>query len=197
LPTRLYVHEDVYDDVAARVVGTVEAINVGDPLDPATLMGPVINEAACDRIMSVIGDASSSGAGAVLTGGTRLGGELADGYYVAPTVFGNVDHSSSLARNEIFGPVLSVLSFADEDEVVEKANDSEYGLGAVVHTMNLERAHRMASRLDSGTVWVNGMGMSPTTPFGGYKQSGFGREGGRAGIEEFVRPKNVFIEFPG
>ncbi len=195
LPTRLYVHDDVYDEVAERVVTTLESIPVGDPLDPATLMGPVITEAACDRIMGVIEDARSTGAGTVLTGGERLGGELADGYYVAPTVFGNVDHSSTLARNEIFGPVLSLMSFTSDDEVVDKANDSDYGLGACVHTMDLERAHRIAGRLESGTVWVNGMGMSPTTPFGGFKRSGFGREGGRAGIEEFVRPKNVFVAF--
>ena len=87
------------------------------------------------------------------------------------------------------------MSFADDDEVVAQANDSDYGLGACVHTMNLERAHRIAGRLDAGTVWINGMGMSPTTPFGGFKRSGFGREGGRAGIEEFVRPKNVFVAF--
>jgi aldehyde dehydrogenase (NAD+) len=185
----------VYDEVAERVVTTLESIPVGDPLDPATLMGPVITEAACDRIMGVIEDARSSGAGTVLTGGERLGGELADGYYVAPTVFGNVDHSSTLARNEIFGPVLSLMSFTSDDEVVDKANDSDYGLGACVHTRDLERAHRIAGRLESGTVWVNGMGMSPTTPFGGFKRSGFGREGGRAGIEEFVRPKNVFVAF--
>jgi acyl-CoA reductase-like NAD-dependent aldehyde dehydrogenase len=196
LPTRLYVHEDVYDDVAAQLVATVEGIAVGDPLDPATLMGPVVTEAACTRILGVIDDTVSADAGMLLTGGSRLGGELADGYFVAPTVFGRVDHDSPVARNEVFGPVLSVMTFRDEDEVVAKANDSEYGLGACVHTRDLERAHRVAAALDAGSVWVNGMGMSPTTPFGGVKRSGFGREGGRAGLEEFVRTKNVFIGFP-
>ena len=111
---------------------------------------------------------------------------------MAPTVFGDVDHDSSLAREEIFGPVLSVLRFHDEDEVVDKANDSPFGLSAYLHTRDSARAQRIARRLDVGTVIVNGFpGMSPGAPFGGVKQSGFGREGGRAGIEEFVRRKNV------
>ena len=120
LPTRLYVHDDVYDEVVGRLVAQVEAVTVGDPLDRRTLMGPVVTEAACERILGVIDRAGAEGAGTLLTGGARLGGELAGGYFVAPTVFGDVDHGSDLARNEIFGPVLSVLRFADEDEVVAK-----------------------------------------------------------------------------
>ena len=136
--------------------------------------------------------AVDEGAGILLTGGRRLDGALADGYFVAPTVFGDVDHDSSLAREEIFGPVLSVLRFSDEDEVVAKANDSDFGLSAYQHTRDSSRALRMARRLDVGTVIVNGFpGMAPGAPFGGVKQSGFGREGGRAGIEEFVRRKNI------
>jgi aldehyde dehydrogenase (NAD+) len=192
LPTRLYVHDDVYDDVVARVVAQIEAVPVGDPFDPAVLMGPVVSERACERILGVILRAVDEGAGTLLTGGERLGGALAGGYFVAPTVFCDVDHDSSLAREEIFGPVLSVLRFHDEDEVVEKANDSPFGLSAYLHTRDSARAQRIARRLDVGTVIVNGFpGMSPGAPFGGVKQSGFGREGGRAGIEEFVRRKNV------
>jgi acyl-CoA reductase-like NAD-dependent aldehyde dehydrogenase len=192
LPTRLYVHDDVYDDVVSRVVAQIEAVPVGDPFDPAVLMGPVVSERACERILGVIRRAVDEGAGTLLTGGERLGGALAAGYFVAPTVFGDVDHDSSLAREEIFGPVLSVLRFHDEDEVVDKANDSPFGLSAYLHTRDSARAQRVARRLDGGTVIVNGFpGMSPGAPFGGVKQSGFGREGGRAGIEEFVRRKNV------
>ena len=108
-------------------------------------------------------------------------------------MFGDVDHASDLARDEIFGPVLSVLRFGDEDEVVAKANDSRYGLGAYLHTRDVvARASGCAPRFEAGSVTVNGFpGGSPAAPFGGYKQSGFGREGGRAGIEEFVRRKNV------
>jgi aldehyde dehydrogenase (NAD+) len=109
-------------------------------------------------------------------------------------VFGEVDHDSDLARNEVFGPVQAVLRFTTEDEVLAKANDSAFGLGAYLHTSDNRRVQRFARELESGTVVVNGMGgISPATPFGGYKQSGFGREGGRAGIEEMVRRKTVFV----
>jgi aldehyde dehydrogenase (NAD+) len=192
LPTRLYVHDDVYDDVLDRVVAQIEAVPVGDPFDPAVLMGPVVSERACTRILGVIQRAVHEGAGKLLTGGHRLDGALADGYFVAPTVFGDVDHGSSLAREEIFGPVLSVMRFYDEDEVVDKANDSSFGLSAYLHTRDASRAQRIARKLEVGTVIVNGLpAMAPGAPFGGVKQSGFGREGGRAGIEEFVRRKNV------
>jgi acyl-CoA reductase-like NAD-dependent aldehyde dehydrogenase len=194
LPTRLYVHDDVYDSVVERVVAQAEAIAVGDPSDPAVFMGPVVHEAACDRILRTVERAKSEQAGTLLTGGDRLGGSLAEGYFVAPTVFGDVEHGSHLAANEVFGPVLSVLRFSTEEEVVAKANDSIYGLGAYLHTGDASRAHRVAAQLQAGMVIVNGLpGMSPGAPFGGYKQSGFGREGGRWGIEEFVQQKNVFI----
>lgn len=194
LPTRLYVHDDVYDEVVDRVVAQVEAVPVGPALDPGSVMGPVVTQAACTRILGVIERAVHEGQGRLLTGGQRLGGDLAGGYFVAPSVFGEVDHASSLARDEIFGPVLSVLRFGDEEEVVAKVNDSEYGLNAYLHTADLGRAHRLAARFEVGSVVVNGFPPgSPSAPFGGVKQSGFGREGGRAGIEEYLRPKNVFI----
>ena len=123
-----------------------------------------------------------------------MGGELAAGWFVAPTVFGDVDHDSDLARNEVFGPVQAVLRFSSEDEALALANDSPFGLGAYLHTRDLRRIQRFVREIEAGTVAVNGMGrVSPATPFGGYKQSGFGREGGRAGIEEMVRRKTVFI----
>jgi aldehyde dehydrogenase (NAD+) len=194
LPTRLFVHDDIYDPLVARVLAVVDGVQIGDPLDPATAMGPVITQDACRRILGVVADAVAAGAGALLCGGAKAGGDLSNGYFVEPTVFGDVDYESDLARQEVFGPVLSILRFSDEDEVVDKANDSDYGLGAYVHTNDLTRAHRVAHRLVAGSVTVNGFPtMCPTAPFGGFKQSGFGREGGRAGIEEFVRLKNVWI----
>jgi aldehyde dehydrogenase (NAD+) len=190
LPTRLYVQQDVYDEVVAKVVAIVESLPVGDPLDPGTVIGPVVSEPAMQRILGMVDRAKAAGA-TLLTGGERIGTE---GWFVAPTVFGDVDHDSELARDEVFGPVLSILRFDTEDEVVAKANDSGFGLAAYLHTKDASRVHRLANRLEAGTVTANGFpAMSPSTPFGGYKQSGFGREGGRAGIEEMVRRKNVFV----
>jgi aldehyde dehydrogenase (NAD+) len=173
-------------------------VPVGDPLDPSVLMGPVVTGAARDRILGVIARAADAGDGVLLTGGRRLdadlGPELAGGYFVAPTVFGDVRGGSDLARREIFGPVLSVMRFRDEDEVVALANDSRYGLAAYVHTRDAGRALRVARALEAGTVTINAFpSMSPTAPFGGVKASGYGREGGRAGIDEFLRPKNVTL----
>ena len=195
LPTRLFVQAEVYDEVVARVVAQVEALGVGDPLDRRTIVGPVVTEAALERILGVVDRARGDGS-ALLTGGHRLGGPLRDGYFVAPTVFGEVRHGSDLATHEVFGPVLAVLRFDDEDEVVARANDSAFGLAAYVHTTDVSRALRVVERLDVGTVTVNGFPpMSPSAPFGGVKASGFGREGGRAGIEEYVWRKNVTIRY--
>ena len=192
LPTRVYVHEDVYGPMVDKVVGTVESLVVGDPLDPDTAVGPVVSEAAMERILGVIERARSDGS-TQLTGGGRLGGDLADGWFVAPTVFGDVDHGSDLARHEVFGPVQSILRFSTEDEVLTLANDSPFGLAGYLHTSDSRRIERFVRELDTGTVAVNGPGrISPATPFGGTKQSGFGREGGRAGIEEMVQTKTVF-----
>jgi aldehyde dehydrogenase (NAD+) len=193
LPTRTYVHEHVYDAFVSRLVSAVAALTVGDPLDPATVVGPVVTESAMHRILGVIDRARTDGA-TLLVGGTRRGGELADGWFVAPTVFGDVDHHSDLARHEVFGPVQSVLRFTSDDEVLAKANDSALGLGAYLHTYDARRIERFVRGIEAGTVIVNTMGgISPTTPFGGFKDSGFGREGGRAGIEEMVQRKTVHI----
>jgi aldehyde dehydrogenase (NAD+) len=194
LPTRLYVHEDVYDRLAEKVVATLASFPVGDPLDPDSVVGPVVSEPAMERILGVIDRARGDGA-TLLAGGERLGGDLADGWFVAPTVFGDVDHGSDLARNEVFGPVQSILRFSTEDEALDLANDSPFGLAAYLHTADPRRIERFVRGLDAGTVAVNGPGrLSPATPFGGTKQSGFGREGGRAGIDEMVQTKTVFVD---
>jgi aldehyde dehydrogenase (NAD+) len=193
LPTRLYVHDEVYDEVLGKLLATLQTLVVGDPLDPASFIGPVVTEAAMDRILGVIDTAKQDGA-TLMAGGERLGGALAGGYFVAPTVFGDVEHDSDLARNEVFGPVQAVLRFSSEDEVLRKANDSDFGLGAYLHTTDARRIQRFVRELETGMVIVNGRGsVSPTTPFGGYKQSGFGLEGGRSGIEEMVQRKTVLV----
>jgi aldehyde dehydrogenase (NAD+) len=193
LPTRLLVHTDVYDDVVSRVVGGAKLLSVGDPWEPTTVMGPLATAAQLQRVGQAVANAVDGKAGQLLCGGAQPDG-LGNGYYYSPTVFGDVDPASDLARKEIFGPVLSILRFGSEEEAVELANETEYGLAAYLHTRDLRRAHVLAAALDSGGVAVNGFPIVPSgAPFGGVKQSGFGREGGIWGLREFQRTKNVYI----
>ena len=141
LPTRTYVHEDVYDGFVARVLSRVEGLVVGDPLDPSTVVGPVVSGGALARILGVVDRARADGS-TLLAGGTRLAGDLADGWFVAPTVFGDVDQASDLARHEVFGPVQALLRFSTDDEALARANDSPYGLAAYVFTADSERLER-------------------------------------------------------
>jgi len=193
-PTRLLVQDAVYDEVVERAKAIAESAPQGDPLDPSVIMGPVIGAGAFERIMGYIDIAKSDGTSRLVTGGSRLGGELASGFFVKPTIFADVDNSSRIAQEEVFGPVLSIIRFKDEEEAVAIANDSRYGLAAYLHTRDLSRAHRVADDLDAGWIGVNSFPpMTATAPFGGVKSSGFGREGGRAGIEEYMHPKNINI----
>ena len=194
-PTRMLVAESRYDEVIDRLRAVVGAIRLGRPFDADTTMGPVINEAACRRIVSVLDRAKAEGAGEVLVGGGRADGDLSKGAFVQPTIFGRVDPSSHLAQEEVFGPVLAVSTFKDEASAVAQANSTAYGLGAYLHTRDIDRAHRVAAELEAGCVYINsGMAnMTPNAPFGGIKLSGFGSEGGRAGLQEFLRPKTVFV----
>jgi aldehyde dehydrogenase (NAD+) len=194
LPTRLLVEDTIYDEVVEMVVDLSESLVVGDPFSDETIMGPVVSGAHCERILGVIDRACRESAGRLLTGGGRLGGDLADGYFIAPTVFGDVDNASHLAQNEIFGPVLSVIRFRTEAEAVQLANNTRYGLGGFLHTRDLARAHRVADGLQAGYVAVNGFPLlPPNAPFGGMKASGHGREGGREGLDEFLQTKNVYV----
>lgn len=193
LGTRVLVEAKIYDEVVERCKAEMENVILGDPYSAKTQMGPVINAAACERIMAVIERTRQEGHARLVTGGARLGNELAGGYYIQPTLFADVDNQSPLAQNEVFGPVLSVIKFDGDDEAVRIANDSQFGLAAYVHTHDVRRAHRMASQLDVGNVWVNGFGFPASIPFGGVKQSGVGRIGGSQGIHEFTRTKNVWL----
>jgi acyl-CoA reductase-like NAD-dependent aldehyde dehydrogenase len=194
LPTRLLVEDSVYDQVVEMAGAMAQSMTVGNPFDEGTVMGPVINAQACDRILGVIDRAQSEGSGRLVAGGGRVGGDLGDGYFVQPTVFADVDNASDLAQHEVFGPVLSMIRFRDEAEAIALANDTQYGLAAYLHTNDLRRTHRVAAALEAGMVYVNGFtGVHAGAPFGGVKQSGFGRMGGRQGLEDFLRPKNVYI----
>lgn len=195
-PTRPIVQRSVEEAFIERLVAMLEQIKVGDPLDPGSVMGPVISKASCERILGVIERAQKESMGQVRLGGKRLGGELANGYFIEPTVFGGVRNDCPLAREEVFGPVTAVLTFDDEADAITQANDNAFGLGAYVVTRDLARAHRVAASMQAGSVYINsGAAMSPNMPFGGYKQSGYGRLGGRAGLDEFLQMKNVYTAF--
>jgi len=194
LPSRLLVHDAIYDEFVGRVVGHMEGLIVGDPLAEETQMGPVISQGALDRITGMIERAQADGA-KLLTGGARLGGDLSEGYFLPMTVLGDVDPQSEIAQREVFGPVLAVTRFSSEEQAVAIANDTEYGLAAYAHTRDINRALRLTKELVAGNIGINGAGApaSFAAPFGGVKDSGYGREGGREGILEFVNVKNVAI----
>lgn len=190
--TRVIVEDSVYEDVVGMAAALLEHVKVGDPLETDTLMGPVVSASAAERILGMIDRARSDCR--LVSGGTRMSGDYADGYFISPTVFADVDNSSYLAQNEVFGPVLSILRFGDAEEAVRLANGTPYGLAAYIWSSDLQRTHRLVADLAVGNVWVNGyFGLPPSMPFGGVKQSGYGRVGGHAGVREFTRAKNVWI----
>jgi acyl-CoA reductase-like NAD-dependent aldehyde dehydrogenase len=194
--SRILVERSIYDEFLDRLVQTVSHVPIGDPFDASTVMGPVISQAATDRIMGAIHGAVENGTGRLVTGGNRLGGALASGYYIEPTIFADVPNDSPLARIETFGPVVSVMPFDTEDEAMDIANDTDFGLVAYAHTTNFARAHRVARRLEAGSVWINAYSdIQPSGPYGGYKQSGYGRLGGIEGLDEFSQVKNTRITF--
>jgi aldehyde dehydrogenase (NAD+) len=193
LGSRLLVHESRHDEFVEKLSGALAAIKQGDPFAEGVMMGPVINEAAQSRILGMIDRARDSGE--VVTGGGRGEGELAAGWFVEPTIVALPDNSAELAQREVFGPVVATIPFASEEQAVEMANDTEYGLAAFVFTGDVSRAHRVAAALDAGNVGVNG-GATPAGPhigFGGRKQSGYGKQGGLGGVLEFVAEKTVQV----
>jgi succinate-semialdehyde dehydrogenase/glutarate-semialdehyde dehydrogenase len=183
---RLYVHESVAGEFARRLAGRMEALVIGRGTEPGVEVGPLIDDAARTKVSHLVGEAVDGGAKA-LTGGEPAAG---DGYFYAPTVLVDVPADARMLHEEIFGPVAPVIAFTDEDEVIAAANDTEYGLVSYLFTENLRRAFRISERLDTGMIGLNkGVVSNPAAPFGGVKQSGLGREGGRAGIEEFLETR--------
>lgn len=194
LPTRLLVHADIYDEVLDKLQAIATRYKVGDPFEEGVQVGPLINNAAVERVLGMFDKVRAEHSGRFLMGGGRCGGALAAGNYVEPTIIADADPDSEIAQVEIFGPALVVMKFRDENEAIAIANNSAYGLSAYIQSNDLARVHRLAERLNAGGVYVNGAKqINPHTPFGGIGISGFGKEGGRAGIDEFLRYKTVTI----
>lgn len=189
--SRLMVHEDVYDDVVESLVDNASRLRLGHGLADDTDMGPLVSAAQRDRVKGYI-DAGVREGATLATGGDIV--STSEGYFVQPTVFVDVEGEMTIAREEIFGPVLAVQKFRTEDEAVALANASSYGLAAGVWTNNLRRAHQVAARLEAGTVWVNTYNMiDPTAPFGGFKESGYGRDLGEDGLRGYTQTKTVWV----
>jgi aldehyde dehydrogenase (NAD+) len=189
-PTRMLVPRSRHDEAVAIAKATAESITVGDPRAATTRIGPVVSETQWKKIQRLIQKGIDEGA-TLVTGGPGRPEGLTRGYYVRPTVFANVRNDMSIAREEIFGPVLSILPYENEEEAIRIANDTSYGLAGYVSSSNLDRARRVASRIRAGQISVNGAPPDFGAPFGGYKQSGNGREWGEYGFEEFLETKAV------
>jgi aldehyde dehydrogenase (NAD+) len=194
--TRSLVHRSVYDAFVNAAASLVGMVQFGDPFDSATTSSAIINKRQLDKVLGFIEKAPSQGA-RLVAGGDRPGGDLSQGNFVNPTLFADVDNSMTVAREEVFGPVLVAMPFDDEAHAIALANDTEYGLGAGVYTTNIARAFRVARAVRAGTVGVNEYTVWPNAPFGGMKQSGLGREGGWGSIEAFTETKSVVIGLSG
>jgi aldehyde dehydrogenase (NAD+) len=196
--SRLLVQRGIYDRMVEGLAARAVQIRMGDPRLAETEMGTAANEPQFAKILSFIEAAKGDGARLVAGGGRAEGPGLEKGFFIQPTIFADVRNDMKVAAEEIFGPVLSIIPFDDEDEAVSIANDTPYGLASGVWSENITRCMRMMRAINSGVVWVNTYRVAaPQAPFGGMKDSGFGRVRGEAGILEFTQTKNVFIDFSG
>ncbi len=194
--SRLLLHESIKDEFMAKLTAFTKTIKLGDPMDPATTMGPVINQEQLEKIVDYVEVGQREGAKMVVGGGRAKGDGLDKGLFVTPTIFDDVRNDMRIAREEIFGPVLSVMTFKDADDALRIANDTMYGLASAVWTSNLDTAFKIAKGIRAGTVWVNSYHQAglPFMPYGGYKQSGIGRELGHHGLEEYQETKAIQIK---
>jgi len=188
--SRLFVQEDVHDQFVSRLAAKVQARRIGDPFDPETQQGPQVDKAQFDKILSYIAKGKDQGA-RVVTGGERHGDK---GFFIKPTIFADVRDDMAIATDEIFGPVLSVIKFKETEEVVHRANTTDFGLAAAIWTRDIAKAHSIAHRLRAGTVWVNCYDVfDAAAPFGGFKASGIGRELGEKALDNYTELKTVTV----
>lgn len=197
--SRLFVQDAVKDEFLERLKEKSAKIVVGNPMDQSTQMGPQVSEEQLNRIKGYVDIAKNEGA-SVVTGGCppQLDPEFQKGYFFQPTIFGDVKNQMRVAQEEIFGPVVSMLSFKDEDDLIKQANETIYGLSAGLWTTNITRAHRFAKEIKAGVIWINTFNMfNAASPFGGYKQSGYGREMGKHALEMYTNVKSVWVDLSG
>ena len=193
--TRVFVHEDVHSEFVDKLVTRTAKMRIGDPMDPDTHVGALISKDHMDKVLAYIAAGRQAGAKVLIGGGRPDDPELQTGYFVEPTVFDGCSDDMSIVRDEIFGPVMAILTFFDEDEVIARANNTDYGLAAGVFTRDIQRAHRVVAKLEAGTTWINNYNITPIEmPFGGYKQSGIGRENSLTTIGHYTQLKSVYVE---
>jgi aldehyde dehydrogenase (NAD+) len=191
--SRLFVESKVRDEFLEKLVGRAKKMVPGDPLDPKTRMGAIVSQEQMQTVLGYIEAGKKEGA-KLIAGGNRTSVDGGKGFFIEPTVFGDVTNEMKIAQEEIFGPVLATMKFDDIDEVVELANRNQYGLAAAVWTRDVKKAHQLSRQLRAGTVWINTYGlMDAALPFGGYKSSGFGRELGQAALEHYTEVKTVWM----
>jgi aldehyde dehydrogenase (NAD+) len=186
----VFVEEKIHDKFVEKIAAMNKSRKLGDPLDPTTEQGPQVDQAQFDKIMKYIHLGKRAGA-VLVTGGKRYGDR---GYYVEPTLFDRVKDDMEIAKDEIFGPVMSVLTFKDTDEIVARANNTFYGLAAAVWTREIAKAHYLAKKIKAGTIWINCYDVfDAAQPFGGFKMSGQGRELGEEGLKAYTETKTVVV----
>ena len=194
--SRIFIEEKIYNKFRDALIAKASKLTVGDPKDPKTNLGAVVSKDHMNKILSKIDEAKKMG-GKILLGGERnlLEGELKEGYYIKPTIIEGLNYNCSINQEEIFGPVVSIIPFKTEEEVINMANSTKYGLSASIFTENVSKAHRVAAKIDSGVIWINTWLLRDLRiPFGGMKSSGLGREGGFKSLDFFTEPKNICVK---